>query len=55
MRKEYKISDILINKGMKCKEIIGYDKINIGLNKQERASQKKQISNKLIYSNSKII
>lgn len=40
---------------MKCKEIIGYDKINIGLNKQEGASQKKQISNKLIYSKSKII
>ena len=52
MRKEYKISDILINKGMKCKEIIGNDKINIGLSKYESASQEKQISNKLIYSNS---
>ena len=42
------ISEILINKGMRSKESISNDKINIGLNKQEIISQVKQISNKLI-------
>ena len=42
------ISEILINKGLKTKEMIDNDKINIGLNKQESTSQVKQISNELI-------
>ena len=40
--------DISINKGMKSKEMISKDQINIALNNQDSTSQVKQISNELI-------
>ena len=40
--------EISINKGIKSKEMIGNDQINIALNKQDSTSQVKQISNELI-------
>ena len=42
------ISDILINRGMKTKEIIGNEKLNVKVNS---ISQGKQISNELIQDN----
>ena len=40
--------EISINQGMKSKEMIGKDQINIALNRQDSTSQVKQISNELI-------
>ena len=52
MRKEHDNSkEILINKRMKSKEMVGNDKLNIGLNEQVSKSQVKQISNELIQDN----
>ena len=45
------VREILIKKGMKSKEMTGNDNINIGLNKQESASQTKQTSHELIQDN----
>ena len=49
MLKEHRnISEILKKSRMKSKEMIGNDKLNIGLNKKEHISQVQQVSNELI-------
>ena len=50
-KKHKNFNEVLINKGMKSKEMIGNDKLIIGLNKLESTSQGKQISNELIQDN----